>query len=90
MTQTHTAGPWKQNGATVYYELDSGLTEKIAHVSGGDFRKPHPNAAFIVRACNAHDDLLDALKDVECNLRHCDLDDDTCAKIRAAIAKAEA
>jgi hypothetical protein len=49
------------------------------------------NAALIVRAVNAHDDLLEALERVEWALSHGALLDETSeGMVRAAIARARA
>jgi hypothetical protein len=64
MTQTHTPGPWK----TGTREFTDEVFEAAAHgkdwggwlicETGGNAA----NAAFIVRACNAHDELVKALE----------------------------
>lgn len=73
-------------------DFDSDVDEQLAVVNA--------NAAFIVRACNAHDDLVDALKEA---LRYLDDGDPetefvksfetgrsvSITRLRAAIAKAE-
>lgn len=46
------------------------------------------NAAFIVRACNAHDDLLASLKEISDELGYT-FPLDIKGRMRAAIAKAE-
>jgi hypothetical protein len=51
---------WNPNPA---YPLDPHLRQSIAMVcSGGDYIENMHNARFIVTACNAHDELLAALK----------------------------
>lgn len=42
----------------------------IAHVNGRDFQTDAANAEFIIRAVNAHDDLLAALKSAYELLEH--------------------
>jgi len=61
MTSKHTALPWEEHD---YYVSDKdGNT--IALTDNGDpekFEIHQANAEFIVRACNSHYDLLEALK----------------------------
>lgn len=73
----HTPLPWKSHGTTIKYQMDSGLTENLATVHGGKFGEPHPNTEFIVRACNSHYELLEALRalqkyasDLNCGSHH--------------------
>jgi hypothetical protein len=68
----HTPGPWTVEDATVF----GPICDRICTVDVGDDddeptltgqgEQPHgqgrANAAFIVLACNAHDDLLEALQ----------------------------
>lgn len=63
---THTATPWSfeigeldGEKEAVIYKDDSGT---IATLKNTDFSEVHENAAFIVRAVNAHEGLLKALK----------------------------
>jgi hypothetical protein len=74
MSAAHTATPWNLVDNGLYFEIVvpwSGAPEvidqycpKICTVSyqDNDGIKGTPNAEFIVRACNAHDDLVKALK----------------------------
>ena len=92
----HTPGPWKVRVNSGRY----GPTGSMGQIHNGDASKPIGNvvladAEFIVRACNAHDDLLAALRDT---LTIClerghklGLDDGgpVMDKARAAIAKAQ-
>lgn len=92
----HTATPWKLNAKYVrdedciYIESENadrsiGQTSAVATVfNDGD--NAAANAAFIVRACNAHGDLVKALKSVAEDRHACAV-----MKMRAlaAIAKAE-
>lgn len=66
MTQTaqHTATPWKQRGTDVDAVVDghtSTIAECFDHASI-DRRNAEANAAFIVRACNSYQTMLDALQ----------------------------
>ena len=59
MNTKHTPTPWTVLDGLSYPEPFTGI-------AGGNGRDPVPlneiNAAFIVRACNAHDDLVAALQ----------------------------
>ncbi len=50
-----TPGPWTRNGSTVSIPINE-------HQSYGAYAGTEANAAFIVRACNSHADLLEALE----------------------------
>lgn len=75
-TTSHTPTPWRTNGATITAYGAWGLTIASCR-SRQDPVNAHPglaakttaeagaNAAFIVRACNAHDELLEALRRAE-------------------------
>ena len=65
----HTPGPWRSAGGSVYLDRD-GL-DMLTVVAKCPRRQHSPvirkadaeaNAAFIARACNAHEDLLAALE----------------------------
>ncbi len=60
----HTAGPWvksnESNGTFVRGD-HGGL---VASMEAGSQIMRDPDAEFIVRACNAHDDLLAAVKEL--------------------------
>jgi hypothetical protein len=98
MTQhQHTQGPWRVFTAFVDAEIvtdrpTANETESIVQFKGQ--RNALANARFIVRACNAHDDMLEALElCVDCLADLARLDDGTPSisaldKVRAAIAKA--
>lgn len=75
MTTQHTPGPWRagqtSSGAfiEVTYTTEQGVVEPIATChqislprSSDQRAQAKANAEFIVRACNAHDDLLAALE----------------------------
>lgn len=93
----HTPGPWKYDmGLT-----DNDTTSNVAFITDDDGfliarltrtgpqKSLHADTAFIVRACNAHEELLAALRrSVEAmaaRMPHCSVLPDA----RAAIAKAE-
>ena len=70
MTTKHTPGPWvwhEQGEANEYCLLASGQKWVIAFRQNGELmpERQRANAAFIVRACNSHDDLLAALVGAE-------------------------
>ena len=56
---TRTPGPWKTEGAQV---LSDQCLYPVAICEGGTPDEGEANAAFIVRACNAHDDQVAALE----------------------------
>jgi hypothetical protein len=103
---THTPGPWKAGEAAWFRgranddtesgkrPITSGAHGVIANVYGS------ANAEFIVRACNAHDELLAALKELRAAITVGSTDDgkeeisrdvhfEVALKADAAIAKAE-
>lgn len=59
MKNTHTPGPWSLSGDRYIVAPDSELIADCFKESQEDVA----NAAFIVRACNAHDELVAALRD---------------------------
>lgn len=105
-TKKHTLVPWVvhiiKDGGEWEYQIRTaaphnpagGLGKHIATVNGLMQAKGEDNAAFIVLACNAHDDLLEACKAV---LARLDLEPDgaifPCSAqremLRAAITKAQ-
>ncbi len=87
-TPQHTPTPWKANGLSI--EDSNG--DLIACLNTGDgIVRAHEDAAFIVRAVNAHDELLQALKDCVGELQfHAEsLPDGEIERALKAIAKAE-
>jgi hypothetical protein len=94
----HTPGPWRVEGELdnlrIVADSDSPQAcdgvEQIALVKCGDYElthyaRPAANAEFIVRACNAHANLLAALENIlEANPELSEVADEA----RAAIAKA--
>ena len=60
----HTPGPWRVDdprGGSVYVTTSA---MHIARMESDNARTDSDNAKFIVRACNAHDALLAALRDL--------------------------
>lgn len=63
----HTPGPWEID-VTIYEHMCAGIrqvggdTAPIAQVWRTDDRTGYANAEFIVRACNSHDALVEALR----------------------------
>jgi hypothetical protein len=65
MNKTHTPGPWGINITAGNRPLIDSGSYDIAVVSKQPGESAmHANAAFIVRACNAHDDLVAALEKI--------------------------
>lgn len=91
METKHTPGPWYQHRTKdkVYANVRSANVGCIADCGSRSDSIAQANAAFIVRACNSHDKLLEACKtalwELQGNLEH------GTAKpiIEAAIAEAE-
>ena len=103
MKITHTPTPWDLSCHTYDGQqlIDIGTkTTSIAIITEGEesWLEDRANASFIVRACNAHEDLVAALLDARVDLelaRMNQKDDeireslkDTILKVRAALAKA--
>lgn len=68
-----TPGPWRQNVLLVT-DKRGGTIAHCTRWEGATVPKPEvaeANAAFIVRACNAHDELLAALKLAQLWLANC-------------------
>jgi hypothetical protein len=97
-TTTHTPTPW-------YTELDRSIRADdgdghVALLAGSDFNvaTEEANAAFIVRACNAHDALVAALRELIDDADNSGVTahfkgrgfDESIEKARAALAKAGA
>lgn len=64
MTTQHTPTPWNHSNGTVVFD---GNDRKVAATYankgyGIEIDEAQSNAAFIVRACNAHDELVAALR----------------------------
>ncbi len=87
MTQKHTPTPWEVS----YYDYDNnGPIYCIENVTRSTTPEEHKaNAEFIVRACNAHDDLVEALKYSRKFIPH-NHPDKPWEEIDAALAKAGA
>jgi hypothetical protein len=100
----HTPGPWqaRQNGKiiTIDGDVNGSYYYGIAQINArGDCDKGIPskldraNAEFIVRACNSHDDLLEACKTALHEMRNTvaprDSFTDAVDQLDAAITKAE-
>jgi hypothetical protein len=94
-TQKHTPTPWRASkarkssnfGAYVAFVQTVDPASVLAKVSGGptdDREVAEANAAFIVRAVNAHDDLVKALRRALAD----ELGDNWQAAARAALSKA--
>lgn len=70
MNAKHTPTPWKVGPHTVILSNEGGYPTAIADIAipirgkGADYAEQQANAAFIVRAVNAHEELLALLKEV--------------------------
>lgn len=85
----HTPTPWKASGNGIHKGIRCvATTDYIDRRSGEEFKEACANAEFIVRACNAHDDLLAACEAI-CGVFEGQEDAPLYVlKARAAIAKA--
>jgi len=67
----HTPTPWREHttdGGAVYIQKhDGGLEGAIARLDFGE--NPEADAAFIVKACNGYEGLVEALKTAEASLQ---------------------
>lgn len=65
MTTQHTKTPWQvHDGFWIETEGYALQTKSIAKTEGTDSSVRQANAAFIVKACNAHDALVSALEKI--------------------------
>jgi hypothetical protein len=76
MTTSHTPTPWKWDGSVVDFDKEQEapwmVTDYIPEgkrthdkiLFGAIECSSEENAEFIIRACNAHDELIDFVKDV--------------------------
>lgn len=94
----HTPGPWRVRGRTKIRGTVLGMRYKIADVcypeSGGEYerRETKANAEFIVRACNAHEELVAAVDAAARYFEARNLGEpahELQARLVAALAKAE-
>ena len=99
MTTQHTPTPWqvelRNAGAAIVAPAASGKMHEATVICSG-LGGNRANAAFIVRACNAHDELVAALTLAKYVLATLSLDDDctegqpeALAAARAALAKVQ-
>jgi hypothetical protein len=87
----HTPLPWRYQDDDTFDLLDNKRIVGAnlispALVFGGLARESEANAEFIVRACNAHYEMLEALKSVRRYLEQINV---TSHQLNVAIAKAE-
>ena len=99
MTQKHTPGPWKHirgrlrpRFSTTINEIQDSQGNPIVNWQGfDDSNRPKgvhaANARFIVRACNAHEDLLAALERLMSLEYHCDYAEEPAPEICPAAIK---
>lgn len=75
MTTAHTATPWQVNDNDSFQICDADGEVRgcapIAFMHSAPRAEKIANAKFIVRACNAHDDLVKALQAARDALRDC-------------------
>ena len=62
-TAKHTPGPWEiRDNQEIIVREGGGTVRLIAQCHAGHSPERSANAAYIVRACNSHEELLQALK----------------------------
>jgi len=85
----HTALPWyirhEKLARQIHIETCK-YAEDIASISNADEPRDHANAAFIVRATNAHQMLVEALEEVDAWVEK--MPEGMRQRVRAALAKA--
>jgi len=91
----HTLTPWEMDDvdgcASITTDRSADICTEICYLSGlADLDQNAANGRFIVLACNCHDDLLAALKNLCQELREYNPTDIDLTAADAAIAKAEA
>jgi hypothetical protein len=83
MSENHTPTPWQARGLHISMPVTPGQPHPYVVAKGPNARA---NIAFIVRACNAHADLVKALEAIaSCESHH---PDDVVAIARSALIKA--
>ncbi len=91
--QSHTPTPWKKSGPAVIDDINVIAECLVTMKSKREISKEEAlaNAEFIVKAFNAHEELLATLKLVEKSgpLNNGLRDENTMARVSEAIAKAE-
>lgn len=100
MSEKHTKLPWHvdQYGGVVTNSLDRVVVNGFAPSSGPRNKLAEENTTFIIRACNAHDELVaqlkallnyaDSMHRLEASQEGREVDYETFPLVRAAIAKA--
>lgn len=69
----HTATPWicRDNLVFASYGAGNGVLARVEGIGAGSveqvYEKANANAEFIVKACNSHDELVEALEGMVCN-----------------------
>lgn len=64
---SHTRTPWRSHNTTIFGPTTDGASQKFIGTTDSPFVRPTEapaNAAFIVKAVNAHDDLVKALAQI--------------------------
>lgn len=56
----HTTLPWEYFGNAEAWGIRNSITLKPILIAKGDIRTNEANAEFIVRACNCHEELVEA------------------------------
>jgi hypothetical protein len=98
MTTQHTPTPYEvanindkiciyANQATKSGKIVSHIVAELDYENGIPHEEAEANAAFIVKAVNAHDEMLQLLKEALYFVEHGDAKMDTTRKIQAFLAK---
>lgn len=86
---THTATPWAHRNGRIFAADRENLTiANVARAADGDYSSA--NGEFIIKACNAHDELVKALQRAADLLARYPKHDDAWKECRAALAKVNA
>jgi hypothetical protein len=84
---THTPGPWEKTQSHDIFQVGGNCLVASCSGNSGFYPNAEANAAFIVRACNSHDDLLEVLEAII--ISQSAILDNLKVKAIAAIAKAK-
>lgn len=92
----HTPTPWKVEKSETYSLSEHGKSFNYSLVSESDFERiaivgkhKEANAAFIVRAVNAHGELISLLKEIHILHRELNVSEHLDNRIQQAITKSE-
>lgn len=88
----HTPTPWEAVGCTIFETARECQPVQVVgntHNTGRDEAEDEANAAFIARACNAHEGLVEALTNLTKMVEDGDWTSVELVEARAALAQAQ-